>query len=94
MRTRPANSSDVPFEPRSRVAQPNEIYDKYLTRAISEINELTGEVLRCRRCVHARTMPVIGSGILSPISSCSSTRRGRASVTRASRSSGAAAPRS
>jgi uracil-DNA glycosylase family 4 len=44
------------------VAQPNEIYDKYLTRAISEANELTGEILRCSRCAHARTMPVIGSG--------------------------------
>ncbi len=44
------------------MAQPNEIYDKYLTRAISEINELTGEILRCRRCPGARTMPVIGSG--------------------------------
>jgi len=44
------------------VAQPNEIYDKYLTRAISEINELTAEILRCSRCSHARTMPVIGSG--------------------------------
>ena len=44
------------------MAQPNEIYDKYLTRAISEINELTGEILRCTRCSHARTMPVIGSG--------------------------------
>jgi len=44
------------------LAQPNEIYDKYLTRAISEINELTGEVLRCRLCPGARSMPVIGSG--------------------------------
>jgi len=44
------------------VGQPNEIYDKYLTRAISETNELTGDILRCRKCVHARTMPVIGSG--------------------------------
>ena len=44
------------------MAQPNEIYDKYLTRAISEINELTGEILRCSRCRHARVMPVIGSG--------------------------------
>lgn len=44
------------------MAQPNEIYDKYLTRAISEINELTGEVLRCRICSGARSMPVIGSG--------------------------------
>ena len=44
------------------MAQPNEIYDKYLTRAISEINDLTGEILRCSRCSHARTMPVIGSG--------------------------------
>ena len=44
------------------MAQPNEIYDKYLTRAISEINELTGEILRCVKCSHSRTMPVIGSG--------------------------------
>lgn len=44
------------------MAQPNEIYDKYLTRAISEINELTGEILKCSKCRHARTMPVIGSG--------------------------------
>jgi uracil-DNA glycosylase len=44
------------------VAQTNEIYDKYLTRAISEINELTGEVLRCRTCPGSRSMPVIGSG--------------------------------
>lgn len=44
------------------MAQPDEIYDKYLTRAISEINELTSEVLRCTRCSHARTLPVIGSG--------------------------------
>ncbi len=44
------------------MAQPNEIYDKYLTRAISEINELTGEILKCSRCSHARAMPVIGSG--------------------------------
>jgi uracil-DNA glycosylase family 4 len=44
------------------VAQPNEIYEKYLTRAISDINELTAEVLRCRICAGARTMPVIGSG--------------------------------
>ena len=43
------------------MGQPNEIYDKYLTRAISEINELTGELLRCRKCAHS-TMPVIGSG--------------------------------
>ena len=44
------------------MAQPNEIYEKYLTRAISDINELTAEVLRCRTCPGARTMPVIGSG--------------------------------
>jgi uracil-DNA glycosylase family 4 len=44
------------------VGQPNEIYDKYLTRAISEINDLTGEMLRCRLCSHSKTMPVIGSG--------------------------------
>lgn len=44
------------------MAQPNEIYEKYLTRAISDINELTAEILRCRICSGARAMPVIGSG--------------------------------
>ena len=44
------------------MGQPNEIYDKYLTRAISEINDLTGEMLRCRLCSHSKSMPVIGSG--------------------------------
>lgn len=44
------------------MAQPSELYDRYLTRAIAEINEVTGEILRCSRCSHARTMPVIGSG--------------------------------
>jgi len=44
------------------VGQPNEIYDKYLTRAISEINDLTGGLLRCRLCSHSKSMPVIGSG--------------------------------
>ncbi len=44
------------------MARPNEIYDKYLTRAISESNELTAEILRCTRCRHSQTMPVIGSG--------------------------------
>ena len=42
--------------------QPNEIYEKYLTRAISDVNELTAEIMRCRTCPGARTMPVIGSG--------------------------------
>ena len=44
------------------MAQPNEIYEKYLTRAISDGNELTAEILRCRVCAGARAMPGIGSG--------------------------------
>lgn len=44
------------------MARPNEIYDRYLNRAISETNELTAEILRCDRCRHSQTMPVIGSG--------------------------------
>ncbi len=44
------------------MAQPSEIYDKYLARAIAEINELTGEILHCSRCKYTRMMPVIGSG--------------------------------
>jgi uracil-DNA glycosylase len=62
-RIRPRRAKYLTAETERRlVAQPNEIYDKYLTRAISEINELTGEILRCRKCPHTRTMPVIGSG--------------------------------
>ncbi|MHB1412473.1 MAG: uracil-DNA glycosylase family protein [Thermoleophilia bacterium] len=38
------------------------LYDKHLTRAISEINELCREFTHCESCAHGRAVPVIGSG--------------------------------
>ncbi len=38
------------------------LYDKYLTRAISEINELCRELTHCEKCAHGPAVPVIGSG--------------------------------
>ena len=38
------------------------LYDKHLTRAISEINELCRELTHCESCPHGRAVPVIGSG--------------------------------
>lgn len=38
------------------------LYDKHLTRAISEINELCRELTHCEKCAHGRAVPVIGSG--------------------------------
>ena len=45
----------------SRVEK-DEIYDRYLTRAISEINELGDEIARCAVAPHQAHQPVIGSG--------------------------------
>lgn len=42
--------------------KPEDIYDKNLTRAISEINELCRELTHCERCAHGKVVPVIGSG--------------------------------
>lgn len=41
---------------------PDDIYDKHLTRAISDINELCRELTHCELCAHGRAVPVIGSG--------------------------------
>src|SRR3954451_6049065 len=46
---------------RSGVGQ-DEIYERYLTRAISEINELSEEIARCDRAPHTNHQPVVGSG--------------------------------
>jgi uracil-DNA glycosylase family 4 len=40
----------------------DEIYERYLTRAISEINQLGDEVARCELAPHSVHQPVIGSG--------------------------------
>jgi uracil-DNA glycosylase family 4 len=40
----------------------DEIYERYLTRAISEINELGDEIARCSLAPHHGHQPVVGSG--------------------------------
>ncbi len=38
------------------------LYDKQLSRAIAEINELCRELTHCQKCTHGPAVPVIGSG--------------------------------
>lgn len=44
------------------MSRPDDIYDKHLTRAISDINELCRELTHCEKCSHGKAVPVIGSG--------------------------------
>ena len=55
-----------PLEP-SKLAGPmpatdDEIREKYLERAIRELNALTRELQSCRHCPRGNLMPVLGSG--------------------------------
>jgi uracil-DNA glycosylase len=43
-------------------ATDDEIREKYLERAIRELNHLTREVQECERCPRGNLMPVLGSG--------------------------------
>ena len=43
-------------------ATDDEIREKYLERAIRELNQLTHEVQGCRHCPRGDLMPVLGSG--------------------------------
>jgi uracil-DNA glycosylase family 4 len=43
-------------------ATDDEIREKYLERAIRELNQLTREVQGCRHCPRGNLMPVLGSG--------------------------------
>ncbi|HVE66946.1 MAG TPA: uracil-DNA glycosylase family protein, partial [Solirubrobacteraceae bacterium] len=43
-------------------ATDDEIREKYLERAIRELNSLTREVLECSHCPRGNLMPVLGSG--------------------------------
>jgi uracil-DNA glycosylase family 4 len=53
---RPSNtSSEVP-------ATDDEIREKYLERAIRELNQLTREIQTCEHCPRGNLMPVLGSG--------------------------------
>jgi uracil-DNA glycosylase len=51
----PSNSGDVP-------ATDDEIREKYLERAIRELNHLSRELQSCEQCPRGQLMPVLGSG--------------------------------
>jgi uracil-DNA glycosylase family 4 len=48
--------------PSSVPATDDEIREKYLERAIRELNQLTHELQECRHCPRGNLMPVLGSG--------------------------------
>ena len=52
---RPSNSIAVP-------ATDDEIREKYLERAIRELNQLTRDIQDCDACPRGNVMPVLGSG--------------------------------
>jgi uracil-DNA glycosylase family 4 len=52
---RPSNPGDVP-------ATDDEIREKYLERAIRELNQLARELQACPHCPRGQLMPVLGSG--------------------------------
>jgi uracil-DNA glycosylase len=54
------NSSSNPSE--AMPATDDEIREKYLERAIRELNTLTRELQACRHCPRGNLMPVLGSG--------------------------------
>jgi uracil-DNA glycosylase family 4 len=51
----PSNSAEVP-------ATDDEIREKYLERAIRELNQLSREIQACEHCPRGQLMPVLGSG--------------------------------
>ncbi len=55
---RPGPSKPTPQVP----ATDDEIREKYLERAIRELNQLTREVQGCEHCPRGNLMPVLGSG--------------------------------
>src|SRR3954464_8643337 len=53
----------VPSKPVSRMpATDDEIREKYLERAIRELNALTHDLQDCPHCPRGKLMPVLGSG--------------------------------
>jgi uracil-DNA glycosylase len=54
--------SDEPNSPLPMPATDDEIREKYLERAIRELNSLTRELQSCELCPRGNLMPVLGSG--------------------------------
>jgi uracil-DNA glycosylase len=60
---RARGQSDGPSKPQGEVpATDDEIREKYLERAIRELNQLTREIQGCDHCPRGNLMPVLGSG--------------------------------
>jgi uracil-DNA glycosylase family 4 len=51
-----------PSNPRGMPATDDEIREKYLERAIRELNSFAREVQGCRECPRGQLMPILGSG--------------------------------
>jgi uracil-DNA glycosylase family 4 len=64
MQRAPAKGGAVPSSKRSGSvrATDDEIKEKYLERAIRELNQLTHELQECPHCPRGKLMPVLGSG--------------------------------
>jgi hypothetical protein len=56
-------------------ATDDEIREKYLERAIRELNHFTRDLQACAACPRGSLTPILGSGTRRPTCSCSSTRR-------------------
>jgi uracil-DNA glycosylase len=74
-------------------ATDDEIREKYLERAIRELNQLTHEIQSCDHCPRGSLMPVLGSGHPQADVFMLSSRRGRRRSRRASPSTAAPAAR-
>jgi uracil-DNA glycosylase len=60
---RPRGAEAGPSKPSPQVpATDDEIREKYLERAIRELNQLTREIQSCEHCPRGNLMPVLGSG--------------------------------
>jgi uracil-DNA glycosylase family 4 len=58
----PRGQSGPPSNPSVVPATDDEIREKYLERAIRELNQLTHEIQGCDHCPRGSLMPVLGSG--------------------------------
>jgi uracil-DNA glycosylase family 4 len=60
---RPKGAQPAPSKASGQVpATDDEIREKYLERAIRELNQLTREIQSCEHCPRGNLMPVLGSG--------------------------------
>jgi len=58
----PAGQPAGPSNPRGMPATDDEIREKYLERAIRELNHFAREVQSCEHCPRGHLMPILGSG--------------------------------